>query len=83
MLRFLEVISGCFWAAFWGVLGHLGVPFLGCLSELEHFGISTQQLPPCRVWDALTDGFAPRSSPRPWQLPGTETLDGSEPQVWL
>ncbi|NXR74082.1 FEZ1 protein, partial [Pycnonotus jocosus] len=32
------------------------------------------------VWDALTDGFAPRSSPRPWQLPGTETLDGSEPQ---
>ncbi|NXR38825.1 FEZ1 protein, partial [Zosterops hypoxanthus] len=32
------------------------------------------------VWDALTDGFAPRSSPRPWQLPGTEALDGSEPQ---
>ncbi|OWK57052.1 fasciculation and elongation protein zeta-1 [Lonchura striata] len=33
------------------------------------------------VWDALTDGFAPRSSPRPWQLPGTETLDGSDPQL--
>ncbi|NXY36704.1 FEZ1 protein, partial [Pomatorhinus ruficollis] len=32
------------------------------------------------VWDALTDGFAPRSSPRPWQLPGTEALDGTEPQ---
>ncbi|NXR61859.1 FEZ1 protein, partial [Rhadina sibilatrix] len=28
------------------------------------------------VWDALTDG-----SPRPWQLPGTEALDGSEPQL--
>ncbi|RLV98092.1 hypothetical protein DV515_00011086 [Chloebia gouldiae] len=33
------------------------------------------------VWDALTDGFAPRSSPRPWQLPGTEALDGSDPQL--
>ncbi|XP_063274006.1 fasciculation and elongation protein zeta-1 [Prinia subflava] len=33
------------------------------------------------VWDALTDGFAPRSSPRPWQLPGTEALDGTEPQL--
>ncbi|NXV10277.1 FEZ1 protein, partial [Cettia cetti] len=32
------------------------------------------------VWDALTDGFAPRSSPRPWQLPGPEALDGTEPQ---
>ncbi|NXQ77680.1 FEZ1 protein, partial [Quiscalus mexicanus] len=32
------------------------------------------------VWDALTDGFAPRGSPRPWQLPGTEALDGSNPQ---
>ncbi|NWT99610.1 FEZ1 protein, partial [Urocynchramus pylzowi] len=32
------------------------------------------------VWDALTDGFAPRSSPRPWQLPGTEALDGTDPQ---
>ncbi|NWX27174.1 FEZ1 protein, partial [Notiomystis cincta] len=31
------------------------------------------------VWDALTDGFAPRSSPRPW-LPGTEALDGTDPQ---
>ncbi|KAF4794792.1 Fasciculation and elongation protein zeta-1 [Turdus rufiventris] len=35
----------------------------------------------CRVWDALTDGFAPRSSPRPWQLPGTEALDGTDPQL--
>ncbi|NXO30662.1 FEZ1 protein, partial [Cisticola juncidis] len=33
------------------------------------------------VWDALTDGFAPRSSPRPWQLPGTEGPDGTEPQL--
>ncbi|XP_016159319.1 PREDICTED: fasciculation and elongation protein zeta-1, partial [Ficedula albicollis] len=33
------------------------------------------------VWDALTDGFAPRSSPRPWQLPGTEPLHGSDPQL--
>ncbi|NXA78840.1 FEZ1 protein, partial [Thryothorus ludovicianus] len=32
------------------------------------------------VWDALTDGFAPRSSPRPWQLPGTEAVDGTDPQ---
>ncbi|NWV38945.1 FEZ1 protein, partial [Grantiella picta] len=32
------------------------------------------------VWDALTDGFAPRSSPRPWLLPGTEALDGTDPQ---
>ncbi|NWS16846.1 FEZ1 protein, partial [Pachyramphus minor] len=31
------------------------------------------------VWDALTDGFAPRSSPRPW-LPGTEAPDGTTPQ---
>ncbi|NWU77944.1 FEZ1 protein, partial [Onychorhynchus coronatus] len=31
------------------------------------------------VWDALTDGFAPRSSPRPW-LPGTEAPDGINPQ---
>ncbi|XP_064254111.1 fasciculation and elongation protein zeta-1 [Passer domesticus] len=33
------------------------------------------------VWDALTDGFAPRGSPRPWQLPGTEPLDGTDPQL--
>ncbi|NXS35007.1 FEZ1 protein, partial [Pomatostomus ruficeps] len=32
------------------------------------------------VWDALTDGFAPRSSSRPWLLPGTEALDGTDPQ---
>ncbi|NWR25241.1 FEZ1 protein, partial [Emberiza fucata] len=32
------------------------------------------------VWDALTDGFAPRGSPQPWQLPGTEALDGTDPQ---
>ncbi|NXM85570.1 FEZ1 protein, partial [Oenanthe oenanthe] len=30
------------------------------------------------VWDALTDGFAPRGSPRPWQLPGTEPSDPQE-----
>ncbi|KAM6998606.1 fasciculation and elongation protein zeta-1 [Passerculus sandwichensis] len=33
------------------------------------------------VWDALTDGFAPRGSPRPWKLPGTEALDGTDPQL--
>ncbi|NXK35857.1 FEZ1 protein, partial [Piprites chloris] len=32
------------------------------------------------VWDALTDGFAPRSSPRPW-LPGTEAPDGTNLQL--
>ncbi|XP_009704917.1 PREDICTED: fasciculation and elongation protein zeta-1, partial [Cariama cristata] len=26
------------------------------------------------VWDALTDGFAPRGSPRPWLLPGPPSL---------
>lgn len=80
---FLEVISGCFWAAFWDVLRHLGMPFLGWLSEMQHFGISAHHPPPCRVWDALTDGFAPRSSPRPWLLPGTEALDSTDPQVGL
>ncbi|KFP98906.1 Fasciculation and elongation protein zeta-1, partial [Leptosomus discolor] len=33
------------------------------------------------VWDALTDGFAPRGSPRPWLLPGTEAPDGSDTQL--
>ncbi|NWS37530.1 FEZ1 protein, partial [Probosciger aterrimus] len=33
------------------------------------------------VWDALTDGFAPRSSPRPWLLPGTEASDGTDHQL--
>ncbi|XP_009578986.1 PREDICTED: fasciculation and elongation protein zeta-1-like, partial [Fulmarus glacialis] len=33
------------------------------------------------VWDALTDGFAPRSSPRPWLLPGPEAPDGTDPQL--
>ncbi|NXF10967.1 FEZ1 protein, partial [Smithornis capensis] len=33
------------------------------------------------VWDALTDGFAPRSSPQPWLLPGTEAPDGTNPQL--
>ncbi|KFW71267.1 Fasciculation and elongation protein zeta-1, partial [Pygoscelis adeliae] len=35
------------------------------------------------VWDALTDGFAPRGSPRPWLLPGAEAPDGTDPQAWL
>ncbi|NXG25985.1 FEZ1 protein, partial [Grallaria varia] len=33
------------------------------------------------VWDALTDGFAPRSSPRPWLLPENEAPDGTNPQL--
>ncbi|KAM8989258.1 fasciculation and elongation protein zeta-1 isoform 4-T4 [Ara ararauna] len=33
------------------------------------------------VWDALTDGFAPRSSPRPWLLPGAEASDGADHQL--
>ncbi|XP_065553299.1 fasciculation and elongation protein zeta-1 isoform X2 [Lathamus discolor] len=33
------------------------------------------------VWDALTDGFAPRSSPRPWLLPGAEASDGTDHQL--
>ncbi|NXM73089.1 FEZ1 protein, partial [Serilophus lunatus] len=33
------------------------------------------------VWDALTDGFAPRSSLQPWLLPGTEAPDGTNPQL--
>ncbi|KAK2511148.1 fasciculation and elongation protein zeta-1 [Columba guinea] len=32
------------------------------------------------VWDALTDGFAPRGSPRPWLLPEAETPDSTDPQ---
>ncbi|XP_010281342.1 PREDICTED: fasciculation and elongation protein zeta-1-like, partial [Phaethon lepturus] len=32
------------------------------------------------VWDALTDGFAPRGSPQPWLLPRAETPDGTDPQ---
>ncbi|XP_065508181.1 fasciculation and elongation protein zeta-1 [Caloenas nicobarica] len=33
------------------------------------------------VWDALTDGFAPRGSPRPWLLPETEASDSTGPQL--
>ncbi|XP_059685730.1 fasciculation and elongation protein zeta-1 [Gavia stellata] len=33
------------------------------------------------VWDALTDGFAPRSSPRPWLLPEAEASDSTDPQL--
>ncbi|NXG50072.1 FEZ1 protein, partial [Psilopogon haemacephalus] len=33
------------------------------------------------VWDALTDGFVPRGSPRPWLLPEAEVVDGTEPQL--
>ncbi|XP_075630606.1 fasciculation and elongation protein zeta-1 isoform X3 [Balearica regulorum gibbericeps] len=33
------------------------------------------------VWDALTDGFAPRGSPRPWLLAGAEAPDGTDPQL--
>ncbi|KFQ38314.1 Fasciculation and elongation protein zeta-1, partial [Mesitornis unicolor] len=33
------------------------------------------------VWDALTDGFAPRGSPQPWLLPGAEAPNGTDPQL--
>ncbi|NXG04040.1 FEZ1 protein, partial [Sakesphorus luctuosus] len=33
------------------------------------------------VWDALTDGFAPRSSPRPWLLPENEVPDSTNRQL--
>ncbi|XP_066837403.1 fasciculation and elongation protein zeta-1 isoform X4 [Anser cygnoides] len=33
------------------------------------------------VWDALTDGFAPRDSPRPWLHPEAEAPDGTDPQL--
>ncbi|NWS77114.1 FEZ1 protein, partial [Crotophaga sulcirostris] len=33
------------------------------------------------VWDALTDGFAPRGSPRPWLLPEAEVSNGSDLQL--
>ncbi|NWR92350.1 FEZ1 protein, partial [Furnarius figulus] len=33
------------------------------------------------VWDALTDGFAPRSSTKPWLLPENEAPDGTNPQL--
>ncbi|XP_066837401.1 fasciculation and elongation protein zeta-1 isoform X2 [Anser cygnoides] len=33
------------------------------------------------VWDALTDGFAPRDSPRPWLHPEAEAPDGTDPQA--
>ncbi|NXT78448.1 FEZ1 protein, partial [Zapornia atra] len=35
------------------------------------------------VWDALTDGFAPRGSPRPWLLPGAEAPDATDPHLCL
>ncbi|XP_069644414.1 fasciculation and elongation protein zeta-1 [Haliaeetus albicilla] len=33
------------------------------------------------VWDALTDGFVPRGSPRPWLLPGAEAPNGTDLQL--
>lgn len=66
-------ILGCF-EAFWHAI-------LGQLSGRQHFGIGAHHPPPCRVWDALTDGFVPRGSPRPWLLPGAEAPDGTDPQV--
>ncbi|NWV84446.1 FEZ1 protein, partial [Dasyornis broadbenti] len=51
-------------------------PVRGCLQAQEE----EERLQDEEVWDALTDGFAPRSSPRPWLHPGTEALDGTDPQ---
>ncbi|NXK53547.1 FEZ1 protein, partial [Chauna torquata] len=33
------------------------------------------------VWDALTDGFVPRGSPRPWLHPEAEAPDSTDPQL--
>ncbi|KAM9369972.1 fasciculation and elongation protein zeta-1 [Phaethornis superciliosus] len=33
------------------------------------------------VWDALTDGFSPRGSPRPWLLPGAEAPNSTDLQL--
>ncbi|NXN99925.1 FEZ1 protein, partial [Rhinopomastus cyanomelas] len=34
------------------------------------------------VWDALTDGFAPRSSPQHWLLSRPEAPNGTDPQLY-
>ncbi|NWU92566.1 FEZ1 protein, partial [Upupa epops] len=53
-------------------------PVRGCLQAQEE----EEQLQDEEVWDALTDGFAPRGSPRPWLLPRPEAPDGTDPQVY-
>ncbi|NWY53446.1 FEZ1 protein, partial [Chionis minor] len=52
-------------------------PVRGCLQAQEE----EERLQDEEVWDALTDGFAPQGSPRPWLLPGAEAPDGTDPQL--
>ncbi|KFV04962.1 Fasciculation and elongation protein zeta-1, partial [Pterocles gutturalis] len=52
-------------------------PVRGCLQAQEE----EEHLQDEEVWDALTDGFAPRSSPRPWLHPGDEAPDSTDPQL--
>ncbi|PKU37751.1 fasciculation and elongation protein zeta-1 [Limosa lapponica baueri] len=52
-------------------------PVRGCLQAQEE----EDRLQDEEVWDALTDGFAPRGSPRPWLLPGAEAPDSTDPQL--
>ncbi|NXT27735.1 FEZ1 protein, partial [Syrrhaptes paradoxus] len=52
-------------------------PVRGCLQAQEE----EERLQDEEVWDALTDGFAPRSSPRPWLHPGVEAPDSTDPQL--
>ncbi|XP_064326903.1 fasciculation and elongation protein zeta-1 isoform X2 [Phalacrocorax carbo] len=52
-------------------------PVRGCLQAQEE----EERLQDEEVWDALTDGFAPRGSPQPWLLPGAEAPDGTDPQL--
>ncbi|NWQ87123.1 FEZ1 protein, partial [Burhinus bistriatus] len=52
-------------------------PVRGCLQAQEE----EERLQDEEVWDALTDGFAPRASPRPWLLPGAEAPNSTDPQL--
>ncbi|NXI40797.1 FEZ1 protein, partial [Galbula dea] len=52
-------------------------PVRSCLQAQEE----EERLQDEEVWDALTDGFAPRGSPQPWLLPEAEASDGTDPQL--
>jgi len=76
-------IFGVFWGCVLGYFEAFWSAALGQLSGRQDLGITTHRPPPRRVWDALTDGFTPQGSPRPWLLPGAEAPDGTDPQVRL
>ncbi|NXH13321.1 FEZ1 protein, partial [Bucco capensis] len=52
-------------------------PVRGCLQVQEE----EERLQDEEVWDALTDGLAPRVSPQPWLLPEAEASDDTDPQL--